>query len=65
MGSGGNNPVSWQRFTVRLALHGPVSPQVPASILQLAKSEVFITEYVASALTPVRGWLIEDTYYDP
>jgi len=65
MGSGGNNPVSWQRFTVRLALHGPVTPQCPASILQLGKSEVFITESVASDLTPVRGWLIEDEYYNP
>ncbi len=65
MGSGGNNPVSWQRFTVRLALHGPVTPQVPASILQLARSEVYITESVASDLTPVRGWLIEDEYYNP
>jgi hypothetical protein len=49
---------------VRLALHGPITPQVPASILQLAKSEVYITESVAADLTPMRGWLIQDEYYD-
>jgi len=39
--------ISWQRFTVRLALHGPVTPDVPASILQLGPSEVHISDTVA------------------
>jgi 6-phosphogluconolactonase/glucosamine-6-phosphate isomerase/deaminase len=39
--------VSWQRFTVRLALFGPVTPQVPASILQLGPTEVHISETIA------------------
>ena len=29
--------VSWQRFIARLALHGPVTPLVPASLLQTKK----------------------------
>jgi glucosamine-6-phosphate deaminase len=64
MGMSGGRSVSWQRFTVRLALHGPVNPQVPASILQLGKSEVYIAESVAADLEPLRNWLIEDQYYD-
>jgi glucosamine-6-phosphate deaminase len=64
MGMAGGHAVSWQRFTVRLALHGRVTPQVPASILQLGKSEVYVAESVAEDLVPVRNWLIEDAYYD-
>jgi glucosamine-6-phosphate deaminase len=39
--------VSWQRFTVRLALHGPVTNKVPASILQIGPTELHISESVA------------------
>jgi glucosamine-6-phosphate deaminase len=39
--------VSWQRFTVRLAAHGPVTPRVPASMLQLAPSELYLSESIA------------------
>ncbi len=39
--------VSWQRFTVRLAAHGPVTPQCPASILQTAKTNLYISEKIA------------------
>ena len=44
-------PVSWQRFTVRLALHGPVTPEVPASILQLGKSEVHLAESITEDIS--------------
>ena len=39
--------VSWQRFTVRLAAHGPVTPLVPASILQTLRSDLYISESLA------------------
>ncbi|MFW6138805.1 MAG: hypothetical protein ACOC7U_06510 [Spirochaetota bacterium] len=39
--------VSWQRFTVRLALHGPVTPRVPASMLQTRRSDIYISETIA------------------
>lgn len=42
--------VSWQRFTVRLALFGPVTPRVPASLLQLAPSDVHLTETLAEPI---------------
>lgn len=40
-------PVSWHRFTVRLAIHGPVTPLVPASILQTRRTDLYISETVA------------------
>jgi glucosamine-6-phosphate deaminase len=40
----GSSSVSWQRFIIRLAAHGPVTPLVPASILQTLPSELYITE---------------------
>ncbi|HEX2923734.1 MAG TPA: hypothetical protein VHS28_06895 [Chloroflexota bacterium] len=43
----GSTDVSWQRFTVRLAAHGPVSPQCPASILQTCKTNMYISEKIA------------------
>jgi glucosamine-6-phosphate deaminase len=46
--------VSWQRFTVRLAAHGPVTPRVPASMLQLAPSELYISESIAANIEPHR-----------
>lgn len=39
--------VSWQRFITRLAAHGPVTPLVPASILQVVNSELIISGIVA------------------
>ena len=39
--------VSWQRFITRLAAHGPVTPLVPASILQILNSELIISGIVA------------------
>jgi glucosamine-6-phosphate deaminase len=38
----------WQRFIVRLALHGPVTPAVPASILQLFETEAVLSGPVAA-----------------
>ncbi|NLE43992.1 MAG: hypothetical protein GX620_04675 [Chloroflexi bacterium] len=43
----GGSMVSWQRFTVRLAAHGPVTPLVPASILQTLRSDLYISESLA------------------
>ncbi|MBT3272842.1 MAG: hypothetical protein HN368_06790 [Spirochaetales bacterium] len=39
--------VSWQRFISRLAAHGPVTPLVPASILQIMNSELILSGIVA------------------
>lgn len=47
--------VSWQRFTVRLAAHGPVTSQCPASILQLGPTNFFISETVAQNIAPDRS----------
>lgn len=41
------NDVSWQRFITRLAAHGPVTPRVPASILQVCNSELYLSGVVA------------------
>ncbi len=38
---------SWQRLTTRLCLHGPVTPLMPASILQTLKTDVYVTETAA------------------
>ncbi len=38
---------SWQRLTTRLVLHGPVTPLLPASILQTLKTDVYVTEKAA------------------
>lgn len=37
----------WQRFIVRLAAHGPVTPMVPCSILQTVPTDFVIIEPVA------------------
>lgn len=39
--------VSWQRFTVRMAVHGPVTPDLPASILQTLPTEMYVSEKIA------------------
>ncbi len=44
--------VSWQRFTVRLALFGPVTPDIPASMLQLAPSNFYMSESIAKDIEP-------------
>lgn len=40
--------VSWQRFITRLAAHGPVTPRVPASILQILNSRLTISGSIAA-----------------
>ena len=39
---------SWQRMTSRLVLHGPVTPYVPSSMLQLMKTQVYVSEELAA-----------------
>jgi glucosamine-6-phosphate deaminase len=39
---------SWQRMVSRLILHGPVTPLVPSSILQLLKTQVYVSEEIAA-----------------
>ena len=38
---------SWQRMVSRLILHGPVTPYVPGSILQLLETTVYVSESIA------------------
>lgn len=42
--------VSWQRAISRLVLHGPVTPQVPSSILQRLGAEVYVTRTMAAPI---------------
>ena len=44
---------SWQRMTSRLVLHGPVTPLVPSSMLQLMKTQVYVSEEIAE---PFECW---------
>lgn len=46
-------PVSWQRFISRLILHGPVTPKVPASVLQTVRTDVNVSETIAQDIEPV------------
>ncbi len=39
---------SWQRMTSRLVLHGPVTASVPSSMLQLMKTQVYVSEDLAA-----------------
>lgn len=39
---------SWQRMTSRLVLHGPVTPLVPSSMLQLMKTQVYVSDEIAA-----------------
>jgi 6-phosphogluconolactonase/glucosamine-6-phosphate isomerase/deaminase len=39
---------SWQRMTSRLVLHGPVTPKVPSSILQLLDTTVLVSNEIAA-----------------
>jgi glucosamine-6-phosphate deaminase len=45
--------VSWARFITRLIVHGPVTPLVPASILQELNTDFKILESVAENIEPV------------
>ena len=47
--------VSWQRYITRLAAHGPVTPRVPASILQVLNSLLTISGTVAADCVAERG----------
>lgn len=38
---------SWQRMVSRLILHGPVTPLVPSSMLQLMKTQVYVSQPLA------------------
>lgn len=44
---------SWQRMTSRLVLHGPVTPLIPSSMLQLMKTQVYVSEEIAA---PFECW---------
>jgi 6-phosphogluconolactonase/glucosamine-6-phosphate isomerase/deaminase len=41
---------SWQRLISRLVLYGPVTPQVPSSILQLLPTTVYVSESIAEPI---------------
>lgn len=43
---------SWQRFITRLIAHGPVTPDVPASILQTVPTDFYISESAAANIEP-------------
>jgi len=43
---------SWQRLTTRLCLHGPVTPRMPTSILQLLRTDVWVSESAAADIKP-------------
>jgi glucosamine-6-phosphate deaminase len=50
--------VSWQRFTTRLCLYGPVTPLIPGSLLQTLPTEVYVSESAAADIEPIwdRGY---------
>ncbi len=48
----GGTFTSWQRFTTRLVLHGPVTPLVPESILQTLRTDVWVSESAAANIEP-------------
>jgi 6-phosphogluconolactonase/glucosamine-6-phosphate isomerase/deaminase len=48
----GGTPISWQRFTTRLVLHGPVTLRVPESILQTLRTDVWVSESAAQDIEP-------------
>src|SRR5690606_13812943 len=43
---------SWQRMITRLCLHGPVTPQVPGSLLQTLRTDVWVSEAAAANIEP-------------
>ncbi len=48
---GGYN--SWERMISRLQLYGPVSKDVPASIFQLTKGTIYVSEAMAQPIEPL------------
>lgn len=44
--------VAWQRIASRLSLHGPVTPQIPTSMLQLTPTTVYVSETIAADIQP-------------
>jgi 6-phosphogluconolactonase/glucosamine-6-phosphate isomerase/deaminase len=44
---------SWQRMMSRLVLFGPVTPKIPSSILQLMPTSVYVSEEIASKISPM------------
>ena len=48
----GGSPISWQRLTSRLVLHGPVTPLLPASLLQTLCTDVWMSESAAQDIGP-------------
>ena len=48
-----NSYASWQRLISRLCLHGPVTPQVPSSILQTLRTDVWISDSIARNIEPL------------
>lgn len=48
---------SWQRLTSRLCMHGPVTPRMPTSILQLLRTDVWVSELSAADIEP--RWELE------
>ncbi len=54
----GGSMNSWQRLMTRMLLHGPVTPKLPASILQTLRTDVYVTE--KSAINIETDW---DTGY--
>ena len=51
----GATSVSWQRFTVRFAIHGPVTQKIPATILQTRKTDMYISETIAQDIKQDSG----------
>lgn len=49
--------VSWQRMASRLALHGPVTPAVPTSIMQVLGADVYMSRSIAAPIEP--DWLFQ------
>ena len=55
----GTTHISWQRWAVRLAAHGPITPQIPASILQIGPTNLYLSDTLAE---DIAGGL-EDNWY--
>ena len=43
---------SWQRLVSRLVMHGPVTPLVPESILQILRTDVWVSDAIAEDIEP-------------
>lgn len=55
--STGGTLISWQRMISRLVMHGPATPKVPSSILQLAPTDVIVSETIAANIDP--DWAVQ------